>query len=64
MRLQRGKCIKGLFWPPLEPKMKFAFHQFHLIGLLEELHNSKILAFILLSPVAMVTEMVDKIGLK
>ena len=33
---ERGTCIKGLFWPPLEPKTEVAFHQFHLIGLLEE----------------------------
>ena len=31
--VERGTCIKGLFWPPLEPKLKVAFHQFHLIGL-------------------------------
>ena len=44
--------------------MKVAFHQFHLIGLLEEKPKCKILAFILLLPVAMVTKMTDKIGLK
>ena len=44
--------------------MKVAFHLFHLIGLLEELPKCKILAFILLLPVAMVTKMADKIGLK
>ena len=33
---QRG-TFKGLFRPPLEPKIeRFFFHQFHLIGLLEE----------------------------
>ena len=40
------------------------FHQFHLIGMLEEKPNCKILAFILLLPVAMVTKMADEIGLK
>ena len=46
--------------------MKVAFHQFHLIGLLEEkpIGKCKILAFILLLPVAIVTKMADKIGLK
>ena len=33
---QKGTCIKGLFWPPLSQKLKVAFHQFHLVGLLEE----------------------------
>ena len=29
-------CIKGLIWPPLKPKMKVAFYQFLLIGLLDK----------------------------
>ena len=33
---QMGTCIKGLFWPLLEPNTEIAFHQFHLIGLLEK----------------------------
>ena len=49
---------------PYSQKMKVAFHQVHLIDLLEELPKCKILAFILLLPVAMVTKMADKIGLK
>ena len=61
---KRGTCIKGLFWHPLEPKLKVTFHQFHLIGLLEEKPKCKILAFVLLLPVAMVTKMAHKIGLK
>ena len=36
MHVQSGTCIKGLFCPPIEPKLKVAFHHFHLIGLLEE----------------------------
>ena len=44
--------------------MKGAFHQFHLIGLLEENPKYKILAFIFLLPVAMVTKMANKLGLK
>ena len=36
IRKLRGTCIKGLFWPPLEPKTESCFHQFHLIGLLVE----------------------------
>ena len=35
--IERGTCIKGLFWPPLELKrLKFAFHQYLLIGLLDK----------------------------
>ena len=52
-----GTCIKELFWPPLEPIT-------YLIGLLEEKPKCKILAFILLLSVALVTKMADKIGLK
>ena len=59
-----GTYINGLFWPLYSQKMKVAFHQFHLIDLLEEKPKCKILAFILLLPVAMVTKMADKIGLK
>ena len=45
---QRGDtCILGLFWPYfspfLSPKLKIAFHQILLIGLLEE---CKISAFV------------------
>ena len=38
MRLQqKATCMKGLIWPPLEPKTKkVAFHHFLLIGLLED----------------------------
>ena len=28
--------FKGLIWPPLGPKLKAVFHQFLLIGILEE----------------------------
>ena len=59
---QRGTCIKGLFRPPLEQKTKSCFQKFHLIGLLEEKPKCKILATILLLPVAMVIILADKIG--
>ena len=80
---QRGTCIKGLFWPPLEQKnLKFLgqvwylivsipdlctftyFHQFLPSVLLEEKPKCKIITFIFLLPVAMVTKMAKKIGLK
>ena len=56
--------MNGLFWPLYYQKLRVAFHQFHLIDLLEEEPKCKILACILLLPVAMVTKMADKIGLK
>ena len=43
---QRGTCIKGLKWPPLVQKLKFAFHKFLWMRLLEEWLKCKILAFI------------------
>ena len=61
---QRATCIKGQMWPLWSQKLKVAFHQFHPIALLEEWSKFKILAFILLFTVAMVTKMADEIGLK
>ena len=58
------RALRGYFGPLYSQKLRVAFHQFHLIGLLEESPKSKILAFILLLPVAMETKMADKIGLK
>ena len=61
----KGVCaLRGYFSPLQSQKLKVAFHKFHLIGLLEEWPKCKILAFILLLPVAMVTKMSDKIGFK
>ena len=34
--VQRGTYIKGLKWPPLEPKTENCFSQISLIGLVEE----------------------------
>ena len=50
-----GRALRGKFRPIWSPKLKVAFHQFHQIGLLEEWSKCKILAFILLFSVAMVT---------
>ena len=58
------RALRGYFGPLKSQKLKVAFHQFHLVGLLEEQPKCEILAFILLLPVAMVTKMADKIGLK
>ena len=61
----KGTCIKGLIWPPMEPKkMKIAVHKFLSIGILEEWLKSKILAFFINFTVAMVTKMADKIDIK
>ena len=44
--IQRATCIKGLFWPPVEPKTESCFSQLLLIGLLDEKTMCKRLAFI------------------
>ena len=63
--LKKGvRALRGYFGSLYSQKLKVAFHQYHLIGLLEECPKCKILANILLLPVAMVTKMADKIGLK
>ena len=33
---ERDMCIKGLFWPPLEPKIESCFSPISSYGLLEE----------------------------
>ena len=58
------RTLRGYLGSLLSQKLKVAFHQFHLIGLLEEKPMCKILAFILLLPVAMVIKLADRIGLK
>ena len=35
-QLQEVRALRGYFGPPESQKLKVAFHQFHLIGLLEE----------------------------
>ena len=58
------RALRAYFGPLYSQKLKVAFHQFHLTGLSEEKPKGKILAFILLLLVAMVTKIADKIGLK
>ena len=53
------RALRGYFGPLESQNLKVAFHKFHLIGLLEEWPKCKILAFILLLLVAMVTKMAD-----
>ena len=43
---QRGTYIKGLIWPPLEPKTENCFHKLLMIGLLEESLKCKLSPFI------------------
>ena len=57
------RAFRGKFDPPpLDQKLKVAFHQFHPIGLLEEWSKYKNLACILLFSVAMVIKMADKMA--
>ena len=43
--VERATCIKGLYWPSLEPKTEtVALHHFFLIGCIEEYPNCKSLA--------------------
>ena len=58
------RALRSYFGPLWSQNLKFAFHNFLLIGLLEEYLKSKILAFIKLFMVAMVTKMADKTGFK
>ena len=57
-------ALRDKFGPLWGQNLKVTFHQFYLIGLLEEKPKCKILAFTLLLPVAMVTKMADKIGFR
>ena len=34
--IQRGTCFQGLFWSPLQPKLKIAFYKFLSNGLLDD----------------------------
>ena len=54
------KIQKGPFWSTQSQKLKIAFHQFLLIGLLVESLKCKISAFFLNFNVAMVTKMAKK----
>ena len=62
--LKELHTLRGYFGPLYSQKLKVAFHKFHLVGLLQEKPICKILAFILLLLVAVVTKMADKIGFK
>ena len=47
-RLKGVRALRGYFGSLLSQELKIAFHQFLLIGLVEEYMKCKILAFILL----------------
>ena len=60
--VQRGMCIKGLFWPPLKTENGLKAISFDwLFGGISEVKNFGIYLFF---TVAMVTKKDDKIGLK
>ena len=64
LQVKGGRALRGKLVPLWSQKLKVAFHQFHPIGLLEEWSKCKILAFFFTFSVAIVTKMVDQIGLK
>ena len=55
-----GKCIKGLIWPPLEPKYESCFSPFSSDRFIRRITQCKTLAFIKNLLVAMVTKLPTK----
>ena len=44
--MQRGTCIKGLFWPPLKPKIENCFSPISFDWFIRRITKCKISAFI------------------
>ena len=61
---QRGMCIKGLIWPPLEPKAENCFSQISFDWFIRRMTEMYNFGIHLNFTVAMVTKMAYKIGLK
>ena len=61
---ERGTCIKGLIWPPLEPKSESCFSPISFDWFIRRITQCKTLAFIKILMVSMVTKKANKIGLK
>ena len=61
---ERGTCIMGLFWPPLEPRTENCFSPISFDWFIRRLTVSKNLRHFFKFYLAMVTKMVDKMGLK
>ena len=64
VKIQRGTCIKGLFWPPLEPKTEKCFSPISFDRFIRRITEVKNFGIYLNFTVAMVTKMADKIGFK
>ena len=64
IRLQRGTCIKGLFWPPLEPKVENCFSPISFDWFIRKILEVKNFGIYSNFTVAMVTKMANKIVLK
>ena len=62
--MQRGMCIKGVFWPPLGPKNENCFSPISFDLFIRRITEVKYPSFYLTFTVAMVTKMADEIGLK
>ena len=60
---ERGTCIKGLKWPPLEQKTEICFSQISLNSFIRRMAEMYIFGIYLDFTVAMVTKMADKIGI-
>ena len=61
---ERGTCIKGLFWPPLESKTENCFSPLSFDWFIRRITEVLNFGIYLNSTVAMVTKMANKIGLK
>ena len=59
-----GTCIKGLIWPPLEPKTENCFSQISFDWFIRRMTEVLNFRIYLNFTVAMVTKMADKIGIK
>ena len=64
INIQRGTCIKGLFWPPFEPKTENCFSPISFDWFIRRIPKVECPGFYFTFTVAVVTKMVDEIGLK
>ena len=63
-RNKRGTCIKGVFWPPFEPKTENCFSPISLDWFIRRITEVQYPDFYFTFTVAMVTKMAVEIGLK
>ena len=64
VNMQRGTCIKGLIWPPLEPKTENFFSQISFDWFIRRMTEVLNFEIYLNHTVAMLTKFADKIGIK